>query len=518
MLNRYFGENTHTYLHLLGLSGLAAGIPLNKVVMSVSMMFILLNLILEGDFNHYIKRLRSNPLFLGIALFFGLHLVGLLWSENQTYGWHDIRVKLPLLVVAIALAAKPVAQPQHLRFVLGVFVASVLLTSLLNYAYYQHWLGQRDYDDIRGMSLFSSHVRYGIIVSLATGILVSELLQRKSTLVLLLVIPILWLCYYTFYSQVLSGVITLLGVFLVLFIHLFWRRYRWIVLSFLTLIGLVGIALVVWLQHTSPPKNFDLTQLPTHTREGNPYIHYNKLISPETGKPLYIFLNDEELDRDWSKYSSVPIDSLDKKGQPIKFTLLRYLASKDYPKDAEGLARLTPREIKDIEYGIGSYQNRGLVGRLYGIKFQLINNENPNHHSLLERLEYWKTGLKILQKNLIFGVGTGDVQDAFNQQYEEDHSPLILEKRKRAHNMFLTFAITFGIIGLILFLLLNGFYIKNAIQNQSIVALLFITIALLSFLMEDTLETQTGVTFYAFFFALYMQLPQQKPTTNPHTK
>lgn len=517
MLNRYFGENTHTYLHLLGLSGLAAGIPLNKVVMSVSMMFILLNLILEGDFYRYAKRLRSNRLFIGISLFFGLHLLALLWSENLAYGWHDIRVKLPLLVVAIALAAKPVTHPQHFRLLLGVFVASVLLTSFLNYAFYQHWFGQRDYDDIRGMSLFTSHVRYGIIVSMAVGILLFELLKRKNTQALFLLIPIFWLCYYTFYSQVLSGVITLFGVFLVLFIHLFWRQHRWIVLSFLTLIGLVGIALVVWIQYTSPPKNFDITQLPTHTKEGNPYIHYDKLISPETGKPLYIFLNDEELDRDWPKYSSIPIDSLDKKGQLIKFTLLRYLASKDYPKDAEGLARLTPKEIKDIEYGIGSYQNRGLLGRLYGIKFQLINNENPNHHSLLERLQYWKTGLKILQKNPFFGVGTGDVQDAFDQQYEQDDSPLIPEKRKRAHNMYLTIALTFGVIGLILFLLLNGYYVKNAIQNQSFVAVLFMTIVLLSFLIEDTLETQTGVTFYAFFFGLYMQSPPPKQPIHHHT-
>ena len=34
MLNRFFGSNTHTYLHILGVSGIAAGLPLNKVVMS----------------------------------------------------------------------------------------------------------------------------------------------------------------------------------------------------------------------------------------------------------------------------------------------------------------------------------------------------------------------------------------------------------------------------------------------------------------------------------------------------
>ena len=83
--------------------------------------------------------------------------------------------------------------------------------------------------------------------------------------------------------------------------------------------------------------------------------------------------------------------------------------------------------------------------------------------------------------------------------------------------MYLTIALTFGVIGLILFLLLNGYYVENAIQNQSFVAVLFMTIVLLSFLIEDTLETQTGVTFYAFFFGLYMQAPPPKQPIHHHT-
>jgi hypothetical protein len=33
--------------------------------------------------------------------------------------------------------------------------------------------------------------------------------------------------------------------------------------------------------------------------------------------------------------------------------------------------------------------------------------------------------------------------------------------------------------------------------------ILFLSVSIISFLLEDTLETQTGVTFFAFFYALY---------------
>jgi hypothetical protein len=56
MLNRFFGAYTHTNLHVFGLAVLAFGLPLNKVVMSVSMMFLVLNVLIDADLNKYCKK------------------------------------------------------------------------------------------------------------------------------------------------------------------------------------------------------------------------------------------------------------------------------------------------------------------------------------------------------------------------------------------------------------------------------------------------------------------------------
>lgn len=508
MLTRFLGNNIHNHLHLLGLAGLAFGVPMNKVVMSISMMFIVLNLILEADFIGYWKRLKSNELLLLILGFFILHVIGLLWSNDFDYAFRDLRAKLPLLVVPITLIARPLSSRKELDGILFVFVISTLLVSIINYALYQNWLGNFEYDDIRGMSLFSSHIRFSIIIAMTAGICL-YFLKSMVKLRPLLIITILWLSYYTYYSQVLSGFSALLGVFSIFAVYLFWGNRKKLAIG-LMLTGIAfSISLIVWLFIPFQSEPTPLYELPKFTAEGNPYFHSNEVISPETGKSIYAYLCEEELERDWPKRSKLDYHGEDFKAQPIRFTLLRYLSSKDFTKDAEGLAKLTDEEIRSIENGIGSSKNYGVMGRLYGLKYELINEQNPNGNSLLERFEYWRVGWTIFSENAFIGVGTGDVQVAFDEVYSRGTS-LIEDNQNRGHNMFLTIMLTFGIPGILLFVWLLLRYSIVNIKRGELVALLFIGIALISFLMEDTLETQTGVTFFALFYGLFAtKIPEE---------
>ena len=452
MLNRLFGPNTHTFLHVLGLCGIASGIPFNKVVMSVSMLFIVLNLLLEANFKSYWSNIKSNKIYWLIFAFFGLHVIGVLWSTNLTEAFHDLKVKLPLLVIPTILAAKPLLVKKHLNTILACFVLSTLLISFINFALYQHWIGDVEYADIRGMSMFSSHVRFALLISMAAAILLSFMARYRNLFQLTIVGVVVWFTFYTFYSQVITGVLTLSGVFVFFVTVYFWKRNKAIAISFFSVITVSSISLIIWLFTPIIVNPADYTNLAEFTKEGNPYKHFFDFVSPETGKPIYLYICEEELDRDWQNYSTLSIHGNDKKGQPIKQTAIRYLASMDLTKDAVGLSKLTQKDISNIEEGNASSKNYGIMVRLYGIKYQLNNESNPNGHSLLERIEYWTAGIDILSSNYLTGVGTGDVQDTFNSYYIENNSPLTPENRHRAHNMYLTIFLTFGILGISLFI------------------------------------------------------------------
>lgn len=466
------------------------------------MMFLALNFLLEGDFKNAWQRLRSNAIGWFIFGYFLLHVLALLWTTNFDYAMNDLRVKLPLLIIPLILIARPLRTRKDLHIPLLGFLLSTLLVSVINYAMYQHWVGDQAYDDIRGMSLFGSHVRFAIIVSMSAGICL-YLMKYTRWMRLGLLLLLVWFTYYTLYSQVISGATTLVAVYLVFLVYLLWGKYKLPAILILATCAIGTIGLLNWL---FAPIGIDpdlFKNLPSHTAEGNPYLHYNRLISPESGEPIYLNFCEIELARDWPKRSKIPYYGLDEKGQPVRFTLLRYLASRKLPKDASGIAALSDKEIRTIESGIGSARNFGLMGRLYSIKYQLVNERNPNGNSLLERVEYWRAGFGIFAANWFIGVGTGDVQDSFDAYYTETSSKLEPENRMRAHNMYLTVALSFGVIGLLLFVGLHLYYLKVAMHRREVLMTLFLAVACVSFLMEDTLETQAGVTFCAFFYALF---------------
>jgi hypothetical protein len=103
-------------------------------------------------------------------------------------------------------------------------------------------------------------------------------------------------------------------------------------------------------------------------------------------------------------------------------------------------------------------------------------------------------------------VGTGDVLSAFNEQYQKQNDGLNSHYQLRTHNQYLTLILTFGFFAWLFIPYMIYILIKSA-KRYSLIALIFTLILLLSFLSEDTLETQAGVTFAAFFSAWWLGAP-----------
>ncbi len=471
--------------------------------MSLGMMLLLLNLLLEANFKSYYHSLKSNKAFLLLFAVFLLHLIGMLYSENFSEGLNDIRVKLPLLIVPLGIIAKPISDRKTLNFLLGIFVFSLVITSLINFSLYNHWFGNREYDDLRGMSLFGSHIRYGILISLAAAISFYLAFQFRIYRFLYYLISV-WFVFYTFNSGIISGFIALFVAFCaIVFFYLYhWKKWSAVVFVLLTA-GFV--AFTFYLILPAAKKFYPLEELPTHTAAGNPYKHDFNIIGYENGEPVFIMVCEEELHEEWIKVSEMDLNGSDKSGQELKITLIRYMTSKKLPKDREGFRKLSEKDIQNIENGIPTvrYLKPGIFGRLATISHQIENNTNPNGHSLLQRFAFWDASWKIIKKNLWVGVGSGDSNAAFQKQYETDNSRLLEENRLRSHNQFLAIWVSFGVIGLIIFLWMLFHFTKLNFGRNELCAFVFIMVYISSFLIEDTLETQMGVTSFAFFYGLF---------------
>ena len=204
----------------------------------------------------------------------------------------------------------------------------------------------------------------------------------------------------------------------------------------------------------------------------------------------------------WNARSDKKINSIYDDGYG---SLIRYLTSKDLRKDAEGVSQLTDDDVMNIENGIANYnyiENPGLKTRIMKIMVAYDNyadGRDANGSSVFQRIEFIKASLNIIKENILFGVGTGDIANAFANYYEETNSKLLPENRFRSHNQYLAITVAFGIIGLLWFLFSMFYPIFADKKNRNYLYLIFIFIMALSMLTEDTLETQIGVTLFAFF-------------------
>ncbi|MFM7757698.1 MAG: O-antigen ligase family protein, partial [Crocinitomicaceae bacterium] len=282
-----------------------------------------------------------------------------------------------------------------------------------------------------------------------------------------------WFGFYSYYSHVLSGILSFL-ICLFVFSALQFKKYRPIFYSLVAVPILCVIALFYYLQ------------LP---------VDYPKIE----------MANHEQLAKVWNAKSTLSYDSLDAKAQPLKFTLIRYLSSKSLTLDAAGVSSLTDQDINYIEKGFADVRETsgGIPARLFQVRYELQHPGNPNLHPITERLELWRNAWFTIQKSPFIGVGNGDIDDALQISYDERESKLIKERRLRAHQSYLTFWLAFGLIGIVSFLWLQGYFLVQTLKNKNILALCFGLVALVTFLFEDTLETQAGITFFSFFYALF---------------
>lgn len=502
------------YLYMAGLLLLVTGLPLSYFLTSVSQFFLAASFFLEGKVIDKWKRFFANRFAVLFSGIFILHVLGLLWTADLGEGWHDIRIKLPLLVLPIILAGTPPLDKKKFDLVILTFVASVFVASIVIFAVLTGVI-HRPFRDIHEVFIFKiSHVRFSlfICVSIFAIWIMAWRKAENSFLKLMAFILTIWFVFFMVKVESLTGLIVLIVVLLILGIRYVFSAGSVFgrVIVFL-LIAIFSFGLVNYIREVS--KELSLRHAFTYdlnekTKQGNQYFFNLNDSSVENGYRIWSYICEPELRQAWNKRSGLYYDSLDYRNQQLRFTLIRYLTSKGLRKDAEAVQKLNDDEIISIENGIANVDYRNTSDLRARVKKVLWEVEkyseggNPSGHSVTQRFEFWKAAIAIISNHFWSGVGTGDLKAAYALEYERMETILDKEHRLHAHNQYMSIFAAFGIFGFVYFLFtLLYCWWKN---KKSLFFSIFMIILLLSMITEDTLETQPGATFAAFFFCLLL--------------
>ncbi|NOQ75187.1 MAG: hypothetical protein GQ574_24450 [Crocinitomix sp.] len=507
MFDKWLRLPAHLYLRITALTLLTVGIALSNVLMSIGAIWIISNWLIEANFNSYWQKFKEKKTVWIVVAIYVFIAISLLWSNDAAYGFKDLRVKLPFIVIPLVLATSEPLQKKHFYFLLYVFLGVVLYTSVYNYIRYNYVL--ENVHDIREMSVFISHVRLSVLINFAIFTCIF-LIYKKKFKPLVWIILLGWYAFYLYKSQIINGYILFLALSIfALFFFVFRMKSKKLKFTVLALAVLGGISVSILgyntVQKLNTCEHVPFSELDLYTVNGNPYYHDTLNTQSENGSFVWLYLSNDELSQEWEKRSAIPYDSLDNKGQPMYGTLMRFLTSKHLRKDSVGLAELTDDEIQRIENGqTGVLMNQGLITRLnaFLMEYRIYSEGgDPNGHSLIQRIEHLKAAVGIIKNHWVVGVGAGDVPTAFTDQYAQMNSRLIEEHQHRSHNQFLTIWVGLGIVGFILFLLLLIWPFFELESKDYFMGMVLLSL-IISCFFQDFIETQAGVTIFALFYSL----------------
>jgi len=118
------------------------------------------------------------------------------------------------------------------------------------------------------------------------------------------------------------------------------------------------------------------------------------------------------------------------------------------------------------------------------------------------REEIWKSATEICMKHFFTGVGSGDAEQVLVDHYKENGFTKGVEERYNAHNQYLQVWIETGIGGLLLFLFILGWSVRQSLIARNYIWFCFLLLFIINIITESMLKTQSGVVFYAFFNTL----------------
>lgn len=478
-----------------------------NLLMSIGTILLLIFWFIDPGVKKGLSRLTLDNPSTWMAMLFLLHIVWLINTSDWAYAAKDLRIKLPLIVLALSLGTTKLSRDDLKKvFValgVGIFVATLV-------GYYLYFSDPMVKMDPRSMAPDISHIRLSLMIIVFIGGCIEFFREAESKWKLVLVISVLNACVFLYFLQTLTALGVLFGGLGILLIRQVIIRTGGLArIAILT--SLFAIPAVLFLLMKSYYISYyeladDALPLMKQTADGSIYNHYDTL-QIENGNYLYANIAEIEMVEAWNARSTVRINYDPNEGDDLMHRLTRYLTSKGLAKDRVGVESLSEGDVAYIEAGfpaVAYVEKSGLELRVHTFlqgTHAYLTKGTIQGSSFYQRFVYWQIGMELALENLITGVGTGDVKQSFKDAYIDYPTFIEPKFRHRAHNQYITFLVTFGVLGLLYFLSFLGFLIYKWKNNS--LYLFFIVVALVSFLTEDTLETQAGVTFFAFFVSLF---------------
>lgn len=457
MLNFIKDKKTYFFLLLL----LSIGIGLQIILYKIIIIALLLQWLLSVDYNKKLINLKNNTLTIGLIAFYLLYTVSYFWSDNKDVALYEIIFKSPLLILPLVVLSNYQLSSKKINYIFLSFAFSNLLLNLICLIdAYAVFLKTGIIDEFYyGNFTINMHSAYQSMftcfsIAVFVYLFVKEKIISKQLSYIVVTIQILFILLLSSRMQILI-MIVIIPTYLISY---YYKRKN-ILLGLLYTILIFGFSYLI-------------------------------ISAPSTLKHRYT-----------QTISNINIIGLENNSTNAR----KFIWS-------EGLELIKKNWL--VGAGAGDVKNL-LVSR-----YEELILENPTHLHLVDStktqiekntnvIAYLRQ--KALNDSINFDIMLRDyateILVAKNNHYKEAFARMY-----NFHNQYLGTFGTVGIVGLLLLLYFLITPIIISIKKRYYLAITFFFIVGASFLTESMLERQAGVSFFAFFYVLFIsRINQSKP-------
>lgn len=156
----------------------------------------------------------------------------------------------------------------------------------------------------------------------------------------------------------------------------------------------------------------------------------------------------------------------------------------------------TVQRFKELTYTSYQYNSKAAESH-YDMQ---LNSEQWNGANT--RLALWSCGWEVAKKNMAIGVGIGDRIQAVNEVYKSRNFNMAIQTQKNVHNSYLDALLTFGVGGLLMFLLTFVVLpLVDVTKRGNMFDLFVVTAFIVSMIFEVYLARSIGSMLAGFFFS-----------------
>ena len=157
---------------------LAFLMPLTVFGANLIIVIICLLWLFSGNYKSKFHQIINNKLLLASIVFFCLHVIGLLWTEDLIWGLHIVHKMWYFLLLFPVLFT--IVKKDYIKFYISAFLLAITLTEVASYLVWFEIISPFKNATVQNPTPFMSHISYNPILAFAIYLVMHEVFFNKK--------------------------------------------------------------------------------------------------------------------------------------------------------------------------------------------------------------------------------------------------------------------------------------------------------------------------------------------------